>query len=94
MGENTMLSIDEETTSSSQWSSAHFEKLNGRIRCENEVLIGSNEHKNDGESTANDHPVGTKGNGDWSKNGAQVDPSSDRWRQLTNALFKVQCKKY
>lgn len=47
MGKNSMLAVDEETTSPSQLSSAYLEKLNGWIRCKNKVFIGSNEHEND-----------------------------------------------
>lgn len=46
MRENSMLAVDEETTSPSQLSSAYLKKLNGGIRCKNEVLVGSNEHEN------------------------------------------------
>lgn len=86
MGKNAVLSIDEETTSSSQWSSAHLEKLNGRIRCENEIFVGSNEHKNDGESATDNHPISNKWNGGWGEDSAQVDPSTDRGCKFTDAL--------
>lgn len=86
MGENSMLSIDEETTSSTQRPPAHFEQLNGRIRGEDEILVSSYEHKNNGESTTDNHPVGYEWNGSWSEDSSQVDPSTDRWRQLANAL--------
>lgn len=85
---NAMLSIDEETTSSSQWSSAHFKQLNGWVRRKDEILVRLHEHKNNGESTTNDHPVSYEGNGGWSKNCSQVDPSAYRRRQLTDALIE------
>lgn len=57
MSENTMLTIDKETTSSSQRPSPHLEELYGRIRREYEVLISSNEHKDNDEGSPDDHPV-------------------------------------
>lgn len=79
MGENTVLTVDEETTSPPQLSSAYLEKFNGWIRCENEIFVGSNEHEDDHEGTTNNHTVGEDGNGGWGKHGAQIDPSTDRW---------------
>lgn len=90
MGENAMLPVDEETTSSAQLPPAHLQQLNGRVRCEDEVLVGLNEHKDDGEGTADNHPVGQQRNGSRCEDCAQVDPSSDRWRQLTDALLRIR----
>lgn len=81
-----MLAIDEETTSSSQWSSTHLEELNGRVCGEHEVLVRLDEHEDDDEGAADNHPVGEERNGSWREHRAQVHPPADRWRQLTDAL--------
>lgn len=92
VSQNTMLPIDEETTSSSQWPSAHLQQLNGWIRCKNKVLVRSHEHKDDCKCTAHDHSVAQEGNGCWSEHCSQVDPATDRWRQFTNALIRDKIK--
>lgn len=70
MSENSMLSVDEETTSSSQRPSAHLEKLNGWVRCEDEVLVSLNEHKNDNKGPSDYHSVSKQWNGCWCDHGA------------------------
>lgn len=88
VSENAMLTVHEETTSPSQLPSAYLEQLNGRICREDEVLVGSNEHENDHEGSADDHSVGEDGNGVGREDCAQVDPPADRRRQLANALVR------
>lgn len=80
VSENAMLTIDEETTSSPQRSSAHLEELNGWVRGEDEVLVSLNEHKNYDERSTDNHPVGQQWNSSRSKDRSQIDPTSDRWR--------------
>lgn len=87
MGDNTMLTISEETTSSSQWFPAHFKQLNCWIRRKHKVLVCFHKHENDDESTTDNHPVGYHWNGSGSKYCSQIDPPSDWWCQLTDSLM-------
>lgn len=87
MSENAVLTVDKETTSSSQRSAAHLEQFYRWVGSKHEVLICVDEHEDDNEGTAYNHSVRHEWNGSWRENRSQVDPSTNRWRELADALI-------
>lgn len=87
MGKNAVLTVDKETTSSSQRSAAHLKQFYRWVGSEHEVLIRVDEHEDDDEGTAYNHAVRHEWNGCWSEHRSQVDPSTNRWRELADALI-------
>lgn len=77
MGQYPMLRLRQKAASASQRATTHFEDLNRRIRLENEILVRSNEHKDEHEGTGHDHAVGNYGHSIRGKNCGQIYPASD-----------------
>lgn len=90
MCENAVLTVDKETTSSSKRSAAHLEQFYRWVARKHEVLVRVDEHEDDKEGAAYDHPVRHEWNGCRCEDRSQVDPSPNRWRELADALIREQ----
>lgn len=90
MGENAVLTVDKETTSSSERSAAHLEQFYRWVGSKHEVLVRVDENQDDNEGTAYNHCVRHDWNGRRRENRSQVDPSTNRWRELADALIREQ----
>lgn len=90
MCENAVLTVDKETTSSSERSTAHLEQFYRWVGSKHEVLVRVDEHEDDKEGAAHDHRVRHEWNGCRREDRSQVDPSANRWRELADALIREQ----